>query len=100
MACDCHTLAGRVLAKVLRLVPSKETSPLGFGCGATREFLVEVDDSTHAGAVRICPNGLKRELSALNGFQVELSRPIRWLSQLHVHCDALPNSVGQHALHR
>lgn len=53
-----HTLARRVLAKVLGLVPAEEAGGLDLRSRTPGELLVEVDDALHADGIRGSTNGL------------------------------------------
>lgn len=55
-----RTLAGWVLAEVLGLVSAKETSVVDFGSRASRELVIEVDDSLHTHGIGGGTDSLKK----------------------------------------
>ena len=61
-----HTFASRVLPEVLGLVFAKETSGLRLRSRASRELLVEVDDTLHTNSIWCGTDSLNEEKSIRN----------------------------------
>lgn len=57
---DRRTPSGRVLAKVLGLVPAEDALGLHLGSRSSGEFFVEVDDALHARGTGSATDGLER----------------------------------------